>query len=73
MGKTKDEKRDYVYFISFVYDKGYDSVEVYLSEEIQNIDMIAGIANDIEKNLQINSVQVLNFVLLRVEGENSYE
>lgn len=61
------EQRNYVYFVSFAHPDGFDGVEVFLSEEIRDINIVAGIANDIEENLGIKDVQVLNFVLLRLE------
>lgn len=57
----------YVYFVSFVCDKGFDSVEVKVEKEITNIEMIGGISRDIEETFDVQDVSILNYQLLRNE------
>ena len=56
----------YVYFVSYVSEEGFDSIQYQTDDPIEYLDEVIAIRDDIEEQYEVENVTILNWKLLRV-------
>ena len=63
----------YIYFIAYFQKRGYDegtgSIEVTRNKKIESIEELRELEKFIKKECNLNKVLIINYKLLRKEGE----
>lgn len=63
----------YIYFIVYFQERGYDegtgSIEVTRNKKIETIEELRELEKFIKKECNLNKVLIINYKLLRKEGE----